>query len=285
MVYMEYKDTVIQNISDYLIWVEETHKADVIGDDEGPICFENNHAYYRGHSCLCWELKPSVLRDPYINEHALLKKASLRLYNETSFLNSYLEKMIFFQHYGLTTRLLDVTFNPLVSLYMACYEENMHSCDGVVFSGLCSGCQNQKIAELTAKYIFENELQQEIYGSDDFFKNEGYDIKCFIEPIFILPPINNPRIEAQNGAFIMAPLISRMKDSDIGTTNKSGLESTQFFEKKRAIIKGYNKESIIHELSILGIDSGTIYRGVESKLKAIVTEEKYKSNHIKNIQI
>ena len=281
---MEYKDTVIQNISDYLIWVEETHKADVIGDDEKPICFENNYAYYRGHSCLCWELKPSVLRDPCINEHALLKKASLRLYNETSLLNSYLEKMIFFQHYGLCTRLLDVTFNPLVALYMACCEENMHKCDGVVFSGLCSIHENNRIAEQTAKYVFKNELQEEIYGSDDFFKNEGVDIKYFIDPIFVLPPINNPRIEAQNGAFIMAPLISKIKGNDIGSKNKSGFENTQFFEKKRAIIKGDNKESILHELSIVGIDCGTIYRGIESKLKAIVAEEKYKSNLIKRIQ-
>ena len=67
---------------------------------------------------------------------------------------------IFFQHYGLSTRLLDVTFNPLVALYMACCEEDKQSCDGVVYCGHDTERQNTKIAELTAKYVFENELQR-----------------------------------------------------------------------------------------------------------------------------
>jgi hypothetical protein len=39
--------------------------------------------------------------------------------------------------------------------------------------------------------------------------------------------------------------------------------------------RGQNKSNILHELSVLGIDSGTIFKGTEEKLKAIVAEEKW----------
>lgn len=101
---MEYNDTNIQNVSDFLLWVKETSKTEVMSDEGKPLEFENDYGYYRGQSCACWELKPSVLREPpFLDENSLLKKATLRLWNEISSLNTYMEKMIFFQHYGLST--------------------------------------------------------------------------------------------------------------------------------------------------------------------------------------
>ena len=282
---MEYKDTNIQNVSDFLLWVKETNEAEVMSDEGEPICFDSDYGYYRGQSCSCWELKPSVLREPpYLDEHSLLDKASLKLWNDISSLNTYLEKMIFFQHYGLSTRLLDVTFNPLVALYMACCEENKRTCDGAVFCGHHSEIQHPNIAELTAKYAFENELQRIDFGVHHLAKNEGVNVNAFTQPIFILPPINNPRIEAQNGAFVMAPLIENVIDEKAVILNRKGLDNTDFFDKRRAIIKGENKDCILHELSVFGIDSGTIYKGIEEKLRAIVTEEKWKSNKYNGIQ-
>jgi hypothetical protein len=278
------EDTIIGNVSDYLLWVKETNKAEVISDEGQPICFENNNIYYRGQSCSCWELKPSVFREPILDEHSLLNKASLKLWNEVSSLRTHLEKMIFFQHYGLCTRLLDVTFNPLVALYMACCEEKWNTCDGVVFCGYSVERRNDKIAELTAKYVFENELQLMVVGFHHFLKAQNVKIDSFTQPIFILPPINNPRIEAQNGAFIMVPLIDKIIDEETALLNMKSLNGTEFFDERRAIIKGYDKESILHELSILGIDSGTIYKGIEEKLKAIVIEEKWNINRNKNIK-
>lgn len=282
---MGYKDTYIENVSDYLIWVKTTNNTDVIGDEGIPFSFENGYGYYRGQSCVCWELKPSVLRvEPYLNEHSLLNKANLRLSNEISSLKTPLEKMIFFQHYGLCTRLLDVTFNPLVALFMACCEEDKQSCDGVVYCGHNTESQNTNIAELTAKYVFEHEVQRMIVGFQKFAIKEKVDINCFVQPTFILPPINNPRIEAQNGAFIMAPLISEVIDDNSALQYRKNLGDSDFFDARRAVIKGCKKENILHELSVLGIDSGTIYKGIEGKLKAILTEEKMISNRLNNLQ-
>lgn len=94
---MDYKDTIIENVSEYLIWVKATNTTEVMSDEGEPLSFESDYGYYRGQSCVCWELKPSVLREPpYLDENSLLKKATLRLWNETSSLNTYLDRMIFF---------------------------------------------------------------------------------------------------------------------------------------------------------------------------------------------
>ena len=286
VIQMDYKDTIIGNVSDFLKWVKTTNTTEVMSDEGEPLAFESDYGYYRGQSCASWELKPGVLREPpYLDENSLLKKATLRLWNEISSLNTFLEKMIFFQHYGLSTRLLDVTFNPLVALYMACCEEYKKSCDGVVYCGHYTECQNVKIAELTAKYVFENEVQRMIVGFQGFANKEKVDINCFAQPIFILPPINNPRIEAQNGAFVMAPLISEIIDDNSALPYRNNLGDSDFFDTRRAVIKGNNKDNILHELSILGIDSGTIYKSFEEKLKAILSEEKRNSNHYKIIHL
>ena len=202
---MEYKDTIIQNVSDYLLWVKETFKSEVMSDDGTHIIFDNNHGYFRGQSCLNWELKPSVFRgNPSLDEHSLLHKASLRLGYEIDKYKTYLEKIIYFQHYGLSTRLLDVTFNPLVALYMSCCEESKQSCDGVVYCGYGTEYQNPLIAELTAKYVFKHEYSKMVVGFQRFAEEEKTVINLFCQPMFIQPSINNPRLEAQNGAFIMA---------------------------------------------------------------------------------
>ena len=64
----------------------------------------------------------------------------------------------------------------------------------------------------------------------------------------------------------MAPLIGKVIDGETALLNRKSLDGTEFFDERRAIIKGYNKGSILHELSILGIDSGSIYKGIEEKL-------------------
>ncbi|MFN2767667.1 FRG domain-containing protein, partial [Escherichia coli] len=42
------------------------------------------------------------------------------------------DKLVRAQHYGLPTRLLDVSLNPLVALYFAYNEEIQHNANGVV---------------------------------------------------------------------------------------------------------------------------------------------------------
>ena len=86
---------------------------------------------------------------------------------------------------------------------------------------------------------------------------------------FIHPPLNNPRIEAQSGAFVMAPLAK--KEGDKYKINEDGLNG--FFESRVAIIPADYKESILRELSILGINSGSVFQSVTEKLQTIMEED------------
>ena len=79
--------------------------------------------FYRGHSNKDkYKLEPSLYRSPQ-----LLKSENL-LYNELIAANpsdfssdmSTFEKLVRMQHYSLPTRLLDITSNPLMSLFFAC---------------------------------------------------------------------------------------------------------------------------------------------------------------------
>jgi hypothetical protein len=76
---------------------------------------------YRGLSDDHYTLKPSVFREQ-INreqEHNLLRELIAAHPDEFAVDQTTLEQLVRMQHYALPTRLLDVSWNPLVALYFA----------------------------------------------------------------------------------------------------------------------------------------------------------------------
>lgn len=78
--------------------------------------------YFRGECCSSWELRPSVMRDRTFRESESEMLIHLMSRQPEAFrgLTSAFEHWVLAQHYGLKTRLLDVTRNPLVALFYAC---------------------------------------------------------------------------------------------------------------------------------------------------------------------
>ncbi|GEM_PF-5362190 len=75
--------------------------------------------FYRGQYQFDWELEPSAFREKYgQNENEFYKYALQKYHLQLDDL-SYFNQLTQIAHFGGPTRLLDITENPLVALYMA----------------------------------------------------------------------------------------------------------------------------------------------------------------------
>ncbi|HCM89018.1 MULTISPECIES: FRG domain-containing protein [Vagococcus] len=75
------------------------------------------------------ELIPKLFREEhlYIDESELINGILSELPNEFQGVESNLEILLKLQHYGIPTRLLDVSFNPYISLFFSCDSETRSS--------------------------------------------------------------------------------------------------------------------------------------------------------------
>lgn len=81
--------------------------------------------FYRGHSDINFISEPSIFRNGYYeNEYLMYQELVVRCQNDFINCNSHFDFLKLMQHYGLPTRLLDLTLNPLVALYFACENDN-----------------------------------------------------------------------------------------------------------------------------------------------------------------
>ncbi len=193
--------------------------------------------FYRGQSNRDYKLLPSIERlsqqleiSVGALEYALINKAKNEypvLFAET---DNPLDLLVKLQHYGISTRLLDITANPLVALYFACEDKNNSDNDNkdgeiFIFGNQYETYFENPLYHDIAKYMGRSD----IFGIfqtpiEDFFldilmrrKQHTFDIHKYIEHnkgeetieyitnnmYVIYPPRLFERLYLQHGHFIL----------------------------------------------------------------------------------
>jgi hypothetical protein len=97
---------------------------------------ENCLRFFRGHSDFKrYQIRPSIYRHTRLiaNESNLIEEAIIRCPADFPDSCTWFEKLVRLQHYGLPTRLLDVTTNALAAMYFACREKERTDGEVIVF--------------------------------------------------------------------------------------------------------------------------------------------------------
>ena len=159
-----------------------------------------------------------------------LKRRSLLLINKPP--RTDWEWLVFAQHFGLKTRLLDWTSNPLIALWFACSSEYAMKASSYVYALSVNSDMLVNIAE-----------------NESPFQNERTKI--------LRPTLNNERIIAQSGWFT-AHRFSKTNNAFVTLETHRKLK-TQILEFE---ITANLKQYFLRQLSIFGVNSRTVYPDV-----------------------
>ncbi|CAM2837614.1 FRG domain-containing protein [Vibrio tubiashii] len=264
--------------------------------------------FFRGQTKESYQPIPSVFRntDPKDKNSALFSEREHIMFEQlvascpNDFLScqSALDHLVKMQHYGLPTRLLDITSNPLVALYFASNSHagrGQNSADGEViiyeikdedikFHGSDTVSIISNLAKMDEQFVYPNaskeqrtseeskmvgKLLHSIYAEKPYFKD--VIVPEHISSIqAVKPKLDNPRVIRQSGAF----LIFGMGDNKVTPSQKiyrlyKNLDvSSNYFthtEDRGYVLKinAEEKAKIIQSLDGLGISKATLFPEID----------------------
>lgn len=279
--------------------------------------------YFRGEADVNWEIKASLFRGEigktsyykdvnYSKESDLIASALIQCPQAFEKCPNAISRLILMQHYGLPTRLYDVTADPLVALYFACNIEPEK--DGkVIYTKqdqnfkLYSSDFVNPLAELNEEIENDGEIMElhKLFSYckkkklfSEFQKNEfaKWLFQNATKPFLFQPPLDNERIQRQNGAMIFSPLLS-MTDKQEEENYKKLKHSVDLYEETKQfefmkseadlqemfsdevfLIPKNLKKSILHELEMVGINEASMFPELEHQFRTIKSQNVPRSN-------
>lgn len=246
--------------------------------------------FFRGHSDVSYQLIPSVFRrQEWIkNEKLMYQELLINCAKDFNQLEGHLATLAEMQHYGLPTRLLDVTQNPLVALYFACEGADSNSGEVIVFRISREDIkypQSDTVAILASLPLFTYEEQKTFYEKSirnyADMKEFNKDIERLVHEvrmerpgfmgkiqqvdlrkcIVVIPAKNNRRLEKQEGAFIICGLL----DEQYGNQQKNTIDKMRVRNKegKKLVCIINGKDKLLRQLNSLGINKSKVYPEID----------------------
>lgn len=188
-----------------------------------------NPVFYRGQGNANYPITPSSLRKDPANEKLILESFERRFSTEIDSCTTNMARLVLMQHFGISTRALDVTENPLAALYFACSPmkkfnknpdlEKKNWGEITIFrdpefeekeSKNQKPIDSNKVSIISSTAFMENEFNLWKLGmkwkkDNNFMHEERYiQLKEIIRSsVIVRVPQNNQRIKNQQGAFIL----------------------------------------------------------------------------------
>ena len=276
----EEREKVIHSVSEFVANVESFQQT--IPSMQNIGCF----TMFRGQANKDWPLMPSLYRQDLLQGEQLLIKY-LQHSCPDEFSNSRFDTLVKLQHFGLPTRLLDTTTNPLVALYFACKSDRQMDSDGVVyvFPNLPVMWSNDPLIELIMDFVFcfgnyRIDLQHALNNMAPKYNNAysrliPHDIKSLLHyltapALAVMPEKSNKRILAQDGAFFLCGMKVAAKEisTNPGTRGREYYifepveikGSTAVWSKAESIIiPSTAKETILRQLDVMGVNEAKLF--------------------------
>lgn len=267
---------------------------------------ENHTLFYRGHSdseyidipYIYRPLKNNNIIFPYIkDEHNIFRKIIMACPNDFLNCKSAFDYLVKMQHYGLPTRLLDVTSNPLVALYFSCTTNNgkggkngevivyeipdkdikYYSSDTVsVIANIAKRPDDLSVTKLklleSKKWIEEkyySRLIHEIQEEKPYFKDE-IKLEHLESVVFVQPKLENQRLIKQSGSFLLFGIDdNKLRPAKIP---KNFYKKSKDKARVRLIIALNGKKKILKELDELSISEATLYPEIDKVTKYLTSQ-------------
>lgn len=254
--------------------------------------------FFRGQKNQLWPVEPNVFRNDGLSKESVTIQSALRQ-NPFEFKDSSgdFEILTKLQHYGLGTRLLDVTLNPLVALYFATescieYNENKNGQftqverDGAIYAKFAHwNTTNELCVRIASSLPFINftedytinsflaELKNNNVISEyerDMLKKDNCNllIQYIQDNYFVLSSHSNERLIRQSGAFVLptALIVRNSGDIENSIIVKSHQNMNSVFDDDILIVPSNKKNQIREELDFFNINEATMYPELEHQM-------------------
>ncbi|MFY9114661.1 MAG: FRG domain-containing protein [Dethiobacteria bacterium] len=267
--------------------------------------------YFRGQSNCEWGVTPLIHRAPEFTlfeyEKEMVEDFISRRPAEFKDIENSFNLIAKMQHYGLATRLIDMTTNPAVSLFFVCYHHFDRDGEVYLFNTVQEDILSPRVLNMIVEfYLNEKESGYNLlsyyrlcagrYHQEEIRK--GFFFLVNNSPMAAITERVSERMIRQSSMFIIVPFHAENKDNNPDdlkhlfldrqwTGLEKYIENTSITPRiddirdyllkyhqdgRRFIVKAENKQEILRELKTIGIYEALIFPELEYEGKGIVNE-------------